>query len=91
MPLTEHERRQALGDWGEKKAFILLKNARFNGVRDVNPETHNHPFGDIYAKRGPGFVVGVKTRNRYQTSGPLNASYNVQKKGFDILAIGKRY
>jgi hypothetical protein len=27
----------------------------------------------------------------YQASGPLNASYNVRKKGFDIWAIGKQY
>jgi hypothetical protein len=92
MPLTEHERRQALGKWGEKKALVLLKDAQFKGVRDVNAETHNHPFGDIYAERGVArFVIGVKTRNKYQVSVPLNPSYNVRKKGFDIWAIGKRY
>jgi hypothetical protein len=89
--LTEHERRQALGEWGEKKALVLLKDAQFKG-RDVNVETHNYPFGDIYAERGPArFVVGVKTRNIYQVSGLLNPSYNVRKMGFDIGAIGKRY
>jgi hypothetical protein len=92
MPLTEHERREALGKWGEKKALILLKNARFNGVKDVNAQTHNHPFGDIYAEfASKRFVIGVKTRNMYQKSGPLNASYNVLKKGFDVWAVGRRY
>lgn len=90
--MKESERRQALGNWGEEKTLALLKNAQFSGVRDVNAETHNHPFGDIYAERGPArFVIGVKTRNMYQKSGPLNASYNVRKKGFDIWAVGKRY
>jgi hypothetical protein len=92
MSLTEHERREALGKCGEKKALILLKNARFNGVKDVNAETHNHPFGDIYAEFAlERFVIGVKTRNMYQKSGPLNASYNVLKKGFDVWVVGRRY
>jgi hypothetical protein len=45
MPMSDHERRGALGKWGEEKALALLRNARFKGVRDVNKETHNHPFG----------------------------------------------
>ena len=63
-------------------------------MRDVNAETHNHPFGDIYAELTPArFVIGVKTRNMYQNQkgGPLNASYNVRKKGFNIWAVGNRY
>src|SRR5262245_16022568 len=92
MAMTEHERTQALGRWGESKALILLKNAGFKPATDINTETHNHPFGDIYAELRPArFVTGVKTRNKYQKSGALNASYNVRKNGFDIDAIGKRY
>jgi hypothetical protein len=94
MAMTEHERREALGNWGEKKALELLKMTRsgFANVRDVNAETHNHPFGDIYAEYGSvRFIIGVKTRNMYQKSGPLNASYNVKKKGFDTQSIGMRY
>jgi hypothetical protein len=92
MALTENERRKALGDWGEKKALALLKRSGFKNVRDVNAETANHPFGDIYAELGSDrFVIGVKTRNMYQASGPLNASYNVRKKGFAIWKIGEQY
>src|SRR5262249_46846830 len=75
MAMTEHERRQALGRWGEGKALVLLKDAGFTSVRDINAETHNHPFGDIYAElRQARFVTGVKTRNKYQQRGDLNAS-----------------
>jgi hypothetical protein len=27
---------------GREKTLVLLKNAQFKGVRDVNAETHNH-------------------------------------------------
>jgi hypothetical protein len=41
--------------------------AGFSHVRDVNAETHNHPFGDIYAEReGQPYLIGVKTRNMKQ-------------------------
>jgi hypothetical protein len=92
--MRESERRKALGDWGEKKAFDLLKAAGFSNVRDVNAETHNHPFGDIYAERsGKRYLVGVKTRNKYQNQegGPLNATYNVKKRGADMQSLGRRY
>ena len=92
--MRESERRKALGDWGEAKAYELLIRAGsgFSNVRDVNAETANHPFGDLYAERGKDrFVIGVNARNRYQASGPLNPTYNVRKKGFDIDAIGRRY
>lgn len=94
MPMTEAERRTALGDWGEAKALELLKRpgAGFRNIRDINAETANHPFGDVYAERAEGrFVIGVKTRNMYQASGPLNPTYNVRKKGYDIDSIGRRY
>ena len=92
--MTETERRKALGDWGEAKAIELLKRhgSGFANVRDINAETANHPVGDVYAERSKvSLVIGVKTRNMYQTSGPLNATYNVLRKGFDIDAIGRRY
>jgi hypothetical protein len=90
--LTEYERRIALGDWGEAKALALLKLAGFSDVRDVNVETHHHPFGDIYAERaGERYLIGVKTRNKFQASGPLNATYNIKKNGMDVRAIAQRY
>ena len=94
--MNEYERRKALGDWGEIKAADLLRCATlsFQKVRDVNVETRNHPFGDMYAERGNEcFLIGVKTRNQYQNQkrGPLNETYNIKKKGADVRAIGDRY
>jgi hypothetical protein len=94
--MNEHERRKALGDWGERKAVDLLTNAKasFQNVRDVNAETHHHPFGDIYAERGDQrFLIGVKTRCKHQNQkgGPLNETYNIKKKGADVRVIGDRY
>jgi len=90
--LTEHERRSALGAWGEKKAIDLLRKWGFPVARDVNEETRNHPFGDIYAERKEKrYLIGVKTRNKYQVSGLLNSTYNIKKSGMDVRAIARRY
>jgi len=92
--MRESERRKALGDWGEAKAVELLNRpgSGFTQARDVNAQTHNHPFGDIYAEHGPSRVlIGVKTRCMYQKSGALNETYNVKKKGHDVLAVAQRY
>jgi hypothetical protein len=71
--LTDRERTKALGNWGEAKALALLQRAGFSKVRDMNAESMNHPFGDIHAERlGVRYMIGVKTRNKYQVSGLLN-------------------
>lgn len=90
--LSDKQRMQALGQWGENKTLALLKHAGFMQERDVNAETCNHPFGDIYAERdGVRYLISVKTRNKFQTSGLLNPCYNVRKKGVDVLCIARRY
>jgi hypothetical protein len=86
------QRKRALGDWGEKKALDLLKRAGFRNVRDINAESANHPFGDIYAERDAArYLIGVKTRNKYQVSGLINPTYNVRKRGADVKAIAQKY
>jgi hypothetical protein len=86
------QRLRALGDWGEKRAIDLLKRAGFQNVRDMNAESSNHPFGDICAERGAArYLIGVKTRNKYQVSGLLNPTYNVRKRGVDVEAIARRH
>jgi hypothetical protein len=86
------QRKRALGDWGEKKAIELLKRADFQNVRDMNAESSNHPFCDIYAERGGRrYLIGVKTRNKYQASGLINPTYNVRKRGADVRTIARRH
>ncbi|HMM90707.1 hypothetical protein [Bradyrhizobium sp.] len=86
------QRKRALGDWGERKAANLLKRAGFLEVRDMNAESANHPFGDIFAERdGVRYLIGVKTRNRYQVSGVINPTYNVRKRRADVRAIARRH
>jgi hypothetical protein len=92
--MRESERRKSLGDWGEARALELMKRAGsgFAHARDVNVQTHNHPFGDIYAERGSQyFLIGVKTRCMYQKCGDLNPTYNVRKKGHDVAAVARPY
>jgi hypothetical protein len=86
------QRLRALGDWGEQKAFALLERAGFGEVRELNTEFPNHPFGDICATRGGvRYLIGVKTRNKYQVSGLLNPTYNVRKRGVDVKAIERQH
>jgi hypothetical protein len=69
-----------------------LKRVGFRDVRDMNVETSNHPFGDIYAERdGTRYLIGVKTRNKYQVTGLLNPTYNIRKRGADVGSIARRY
>lgn len=90
--LTESSRRIALGNWGERKAISLLQKSGFLNARDANQETHNHPFGDVYAERGGiRYLIGVKTRCKYQNSGPLNSTYNIAKRRMDIQILARRY
>ncbi|MGW1423204.1 hypothetical protein ACWAT4_24160 [Bradyrhizobium manausense] len=90
--LTNRERTQALGEWGERRAFILLERAGFVNVRNINAPALNHPFADLYAeRRSTRYLVGVKTRNKFQVSGMLNPTYNVKKRGADVAAIAARY
>ena len=92
MAMTDRERTRLLGTWGEKTAITLLKKAGFDPVRDMNAEYANHPFGDIYAERkGARYMIGVKTRNKHQASGPLNPTYNVRKRGANVGLIAQRH
>lgn len=89
---VDRARQKALGDWGEKKAITLLERAGFRNVRDMNAESANHPFGDILAERGGvRYLIGVKTRNKYQASGLINPTYNVRKRGADVDGVARRH
>src|SRR3982751_3458742 len=86
------ERTRALGRWGELKAVAVLARAQFSSIRDLNFPTPNHQFADILAEEdGALYAVAVKTRNKFQSAGPLNSTFNMRKVGIDIAAIATRY
>ncbi|MDE2127979.1 MAG: hypothetical protein KGJ62_15465 [Armatimonadetes bacterium] len=86
------QRLHALGVWGEHKAVALLKRAGFSDVCELNAQFPNHQFADILAERdGKKYLIGVKTRNKYQASGRLNPTYNIRKKEADIQALADRH
>jgi hypothetical protein len=88
----DRDRMKALGVWGERKAFALLQKAGFRKVRDINAEMLNHPFADIYAERGNmRYIIGLKTRNKYQMNGIINPTYNVRKRGTNVGVIAQRH
>jgi predicted XRE-type DNA-binding protein len=89
--ISDRERTKALGEWGERNAIALLQRAGFDAVRDLNAATANHPFGDVFAERGGSrYLIGVKTRNKFQANGALNPAYNVRKRGADVEAIAMK-
>jgi hypothetical protein len=73
MNLTEHERRNALGRWGELKSLVLLERAKFTNIRYLNDPTPHHPFADVLAdQNGKPHIIGVKTRCKFKDDGRLN-------------------
>ncbi|WP_156394352.1 hypothetical protein [Mesorhizobium sp. Root172] len=70
------ERTSRLGRIGEILAEERLRAAGFEGVRNLNLGI-NFPYADIMAIRsGQGFLIGVKSRNEFQTNGRINPCYN---------------
>ena len=37
------------------------------------------------------YLIGVKTRNKYQVSGLINPTYNIHKRGADVESIARRH
>jgi hypothetical protein len=78
--MTEYERRKAVGDLGEALAGPLLVKAGFSDIIDLNQSKRNHAHVDFQARRnGKLYVINVKCRNRLQSDGRLNASFNFVK------------
>jgi len=67
-----------LGQLGEHITCILLKKEGFKNIKNLNDLRKNAPFADVYAeKNGKAYVVSVKMRNKYETSGSLNSRYKL--------------
>ncbi|MFC3205628.1 hypothetical protein [Aquamicrobium soli] len=70
------ERISKLGHLGEKLAEERLRAAGFETVQNLN-QGINFPYADLLATRsGQRFLVGVKSRNEFQSSGKINPCYN---------------
>lgn len=89
----EVERMSRLGRLGEHLAEERLAKAGFTEIKNLN-EGVNFPFADIIASRGTTrYLIGVKTRNEYQSNGKINPTYNAilvrKDKNRELKALGK--
>ena len=67
-----------LGELGERLAFEQLRKNGFKNVRNLNDTKKNYEFADLIAERGEKtFVISVKTRQKFERLGGLNARYNL--------------
>jgi hypothetical protein len=74
--LLRVERTSKLGRLGEKLAEERLTAAGFDDVQNLNMGV-NFPFADVLATRaGRRLLIGVKSRNEFQTNGKINPCYN---------------
>jgi len=71
-------RKKSLGELGELFALKALVDKKFDMIRNLNDESMNETFADIYCeKNGEKFVISVKARNKFQKNGKLNTRYNL--------------
>ena len=75
--LARIRRTSELGILGEALAAEALYERGFDEVRNLNAAHTNHPFADLFARKGERvYFVGVKTRNEERDVGGLNDAYN---------------
>jgi len=73
-------RTRQLGDLGEQWTIVLLKEAGFSSIQDLNAAVrYNHRGGDFLADRkGKRYFITVKARNKFvQRTRRLNGGYNI--------------
>lgn len=74
----EAARKKSLGELGELFAIKALVDQKFDTIRNLNDQSMNEKFADIYCeKEGRRYVISVKARNKYQLNGKLNTRYNL--------------
>ena len=89
----EAARKKSLGELGELFAIKTLVDAHFERIRNLNDDTMNTPFADLYAeKAGKRYVISVKARNKYQADGTLNTRYNLGRNAYEKAgSVSKEY
>jgi hypothetical protein len=75
-------RAKTLGERGEILAEIILENAGFSNVKNLNKDISNHPYADLYAEQGTTkYFISVKARNKYEADGiKENSGYKISPK-----------
>ena len=67
-----------LGDLGEFMAETLLAKKGFTDIRNLNKESKNKIYADIFCIRNKQpYVISVKARNKYENTGRLNSRYKL--------------
>jgi hypothetical protein len=81
LTAKEGKRFKHLGNIGEFLAEKLLKSNGFSNIVNLNRIKNNFPFADFRAEKdGTGFLISVKTRNKYENNGRPNARIKLGKK-----------
>ena len=80
----EAARKKSLGELGELFAIKALVDKEFDRIRNLNDQTMNEAFADIYCEKGEKkYVISVKARNKYQADGTLNSRYNLGTNAYE--------
>ena len=81
------ERAKYLGNIGEELAAKLLDENNFHNIVNLNEKIENFPFADIEAKKGGDkFLISVKIRNRYESSGKINSRYKLGENSYSEIS-----
>lgn len=76
----EASRKKSLGELGELFALKSLVDKKFDKIRNLNDDSMNETFADISCEKdGLKYIISVKSRNKFQKNGKLNARYNLGK------------
>jgi len=87
----EASRKRSLGELGELFALKALVDNKFDKIRNLNDISMNETFADISCERnGERFIISVKSRNKYQKNGKLNARYNLGKNVYEKALVSEK-
>ena len=86
----EAARKKSLGELGELFAIKALVDQEFNKVRNLNDQTYNEAFADLFCEKDDKkYIISVKARNKYQKNGTLNSRYKLGNKVYEMAETSK--
>jgi Holliday junction resolvase-like predicted endonuclease len=91
--IKEAARKKSLGELGELFAIKALVDKQFDRIRNLNDNRMNEKFADIICEKdGFRYVISVKSRNKFQKNGSLNARYKLGSSCYEkALSAEKKY